>query len=78
MAKYFDVSLDKTYQQADWSVRPLPQELAAYALTDVDFLRQLEQRLCRRLEDSGRLQWHVQLCQQQTQRACAPNRKWRK
>ena len=78
VAKDFDVLLDKTYQQADWSVRPLPQELVAYALTDVCFLRQLEQRLRRRLEESGRLQWHAQLCQRQTQRACDPNRKWHK
>uniref|UniRef100_A0A1A9W6I2 Exosome complex component 10 homolog n=1 Tax=Glossina brevipalpis TaxID=37001 RepID=A0A1A9W6I2_9MUSC len=35
---YCDIEIDKTFQLADWRIRPLPEELIAYARQDTHFL----------------------------------------
>jgi ribonuclease D len=57
LEKYFEVRLDKRYQRADWSARPLSQEMLAYAAADTRHLPELRDILRRRLEELGRLDW---------------------
>jgi ribonuclease D len=57
VAKYVGVTLDKKYQRADWSRRPLPPEMLAYAATDTAYLLALRRRLRSLLDARGRLTW---------------------
>jgi ribonuclease D len=57
LAKYLDVHLDKKYQRADWSRRPLPREMLEYAALDTHHLLPLRDRLRDELVAKGRLPW---------------------
>jgi ribonuclease D len=57
LEKHVGVSLDKKYQRADWSRRPLPPEMLEYAATDTCYLLALRERLRTALEARGRLSW---------------------
>ena len=57
VAKHVGVTLDKKYQRADWSRRPLPPEMLEYAATDTSYLLELRERLRAELEARGRLTW---------------------
>jgi len=56
----FGVELDKTHTRADWSRRPLGDELLRYAAEDVQYLLPAREELVPRLERCGRLQWVLQ------------------
>ncbi len=55
--KYFQVKLDKKHQRADWSMRPLTQDMLAYAALDTMYLLDLSDRLRAELERAGRWEW---------------------
>ncbi len=57
LAKHVGVTLDKKYQRADWSRRPLPAEMLEYAATDTSYLLELRERLRADLHSRGRLAW---------------------
>lgn len=57
LQKHLGVTLDKKYQRADWSRRPLPAEMLEYAATDTLYLLPLRERLRAELEKRGRLRW---------------------
>ncbi len=57
LTKHVGVTLDKKYQRADWSRRPLPPEMLEYAATDTSYLLALRERLRSELEARGRLSW---------------------
>ncbi len=57
LEKYLDVRLDKRYQRADWSARPLTSEMLAYAAADTRHLPILRDILRDRLRELGRLDW---------------------
>ena len=57
LEKYFGVKLDKRFQRADWSARPLSPEMLAYAASDTHYLAQLRDILRDRLSERGRLGW---------------------
>ena len=57
LGKHFDVVLDKKYQRADWSKRPLPPEMCHYAAEDTRHLHQLATILEGQLRDKDRLWW---------------------
>jgi len=57
LEKYFKVRLDKKFQRADWSIRPLSAEMLAYAATDTRYLLDLRDVLRERLQTAGRLAW---------------------
>lgn len=57
LAKHFDVQLDKRYQRADWSRRPLTPEMETYATMDTRFLEDLVGVLTDELQRLGRLPW---------------------
>jgi ribonuclease D len=57
LEKYLGVQLDKKYQRADWSRRPLPREMLEYAALDTQHLLPLRDRLRAELVAKGRLAW---------------------
>jgi ribonuclease D len=57
LEKYFGVRLDKRYQRADWSARPLSPEMLEYAAADTHYLPALRDLLRARLQETGRLEW---------------------
>ncbi|XP_075147723.1 exosome component Rrp6 [Haematobia irritans] len=50
---YCDKDIDKTFQLADWRIRPLPAELIAYARQDTRFLIYVYERLTNDLLEAG-------------------------
>jgi ribonuclease D len=63
VARCFDVELDKRCQKKDWSRRPLPGDMAAYAASDVVHLIPLAKALTNELDQYGRLDWVREECQ---------------
>lgn len=57
LRKYFSVELDKQYQRADWSKRPLPEAMVRYAAEDTSHLYALVEILEGQLVEKGRLEW---------------------
>jgi ribonuclease D len=60
--KRFNVSLNKKYQRKDWSRRPLPKDMVAYAAKDVTYLVPLAKSLHQELKRKGRLSWVEEEC----------------
>ena len=58
----FGVELNKKYQKADWSKRPLSPEMCAYAMADTAYLLPLYDQLRGELEEKGRLSWLEEEC----------------
>ena len=63
LKKRFGVDLDKRYQQADWSRRPLPPEMIDYAAKDTSLLLDLYGELTAELAEKGRLSWVLEECE---------------
>jgi ribonuclease D len=57
LEKYFGIRLDKRYQRADWSARPLTPEMLDYAAADTRYLPELRDILNKQLRERGRLEW---------------------
>jgi ribonuclease D len=57
LEKYLGVRLDKRFQRADWSARPLTPEMLEYAAADTRHLPELRDILRERLRERGRLEW---------------------
>jgi ribonuclease D len=57
LEKHLGVKLTKTHQKADWSLRPLPPPMLAYAADDTRHLIALRDKLAERLEGLGRAAW---------------------
>jgi ribonuclease D len=57
LEKYLGVHLDKRFQRADWSARPLSAEMLEYAAADTRHLPELRDILQKRLLALGRLPW---------------------
>jgi len=55
--EHFDVQLEKRFQRADWSKRPLTAEMEHYASMDTHWLEALALKLRTRLEELGRIEW---------------------
>jgi len=58
----FQVDLNKKFQRADWSQRPLSPELLEYAAMDGRYLIPLSRMLEKELEEKGRLSWVEEEC----------------
>lgn len=56
LEEFFEVTLDKRFQRADWRLRPLPEDQAEYARLDTRYLIPLREILLERLEQEGRLE----------------------
>jgi ribonuclease D len=57
------VELSKASQKADWSRRPLPQNMLEYAVDDVRYLLPAADILLKRLREHDRMAWFEQSCQ---------------
>lgn len=57
VSSFLNVNLNKAYTRTDWSVRPLSPEQLNYAADDVIYLCKIYQRMCKQLQDLGRLDW---------------------
>jgi len=60
--KWFKVGLDKKYQRKDWSKRPLPWDMMAYAAKDTLYLLPLAKILEEKLKKLKRLSWVNEEC----------------
>ncbi len=58
----FGIELNKKYQKADWSKRPLSPEMSAYAAADTSDLLPLYDQLSAGLIEKGRLEWLKEEC----------------
>ncbi|HVZ78573.1 MAG TPA: HRDC domain-containing protein [Gemmatimonadaceae bacterium] len=57
LERYFGVKLEKKYQRADWSLRPLTPGMLEYAAQDTMHLLALRDRMADDLERLGRSAW---------------------
>jgi ribonuclease D len=57
LERYFGVKLDKKFQRADWSLRPLSKGMLEYAALDTAFLLDLRDKMRAELERAGRWGW---------------------
>jgi len=60
LGKHFGVLLDKQFQRADWSLRPLSAGMILYAAEDTRHLHRLAALLEERLAGKGRLAWAIE------------------
>lgn len=60
--EYFGITLSKDNQKADWTIRPLPEDMTDYAVHDTIYLHELVARLGEELIAAGRFLWHAELC----------------
>jgi ribonuclease D len=63
LKKKFDVTLNKKFQRKDWSRRPLPPGMVAYAAEDVRYLLPLAESLKAELDEKKRLAWVYEECE---------------
>ena len=59
---YFSVELDKKFQKADWSIRPLSDQMCDYAAADTAYLLGLYDLLQQKLEGVKRSDWQSEEC----------------
>ncbi|MBF0325424.1 MAG: ribonuclease D [Alphaproteobacteria bacterium] len=73
--------IDKTQRFTDWSLRPLTEKQVQYALADVTHLRVAYEKLVRKLEKNGRIEWlseeMAELADPATYRT-VPDQAWRR
>ncbi len=80
--QYFDVTLAKGSQKANWARRPLPPTMMAYARNDTHFLLPLAAKMEEQMRDLGRLEWFRQSCQRALEQTLVsrerdPDETWR-
>jgi ribonuclease D len=57
LGTYIGVEVDKKFQKADWSRRPLPAPMLEYAAGDTAYLIQLRDTLKEKLKEKSRWEW---------------------
>ncbi len=62
LGKYYGLKLDKKYQRADWTKRPMSREMIQYAAGDTEYLQRLVGILEEKLVTLGRREWVVEEC----------------
>ena len=62
LKKKYNIQLDKKNQRKDWSKRPLPEDMVAYAAKDVHYLIPLAKSLQQELIQKSRLSWVQEEC----------------
>ena len=62
LRKRFGVELDKKYQKADWSKRPLDAGMIEYAARDTAYLIELYRQMAGELHALGRYEWVAEEC----------------
>jgi len=67
--RFFDVTLTKGSQKANWAQRPLPTRMVEYAINDTHYLLPLAEKLETQLRERDRLEWFRQSCQRALEQA---------
>ena len=67
--RYFDLTLLKGSQKANWAQRPLPARMAEYAINDVHYLLPLAEKLEAELDRCQRRDWLRQSCRRAIEQA---------
>ncbi len=80
--QYFDVTLAKGSQKANWARRPLPPAMADYAKNDTHFLLPLAAKMEEKMQTLGRMDWFRQSCQRALEQTLVsrerdPDEAWR-
>lgn len=57
LEKHFSVAINKKFQRADWSRRPLTAEMIEYAADDTRYLSSLRDKLAAELDRTNRMSW---------------------
>jgi ribonuclease D len=68
----FGITLEKKYQKANWSKRPLSNDMLSYAAQDTVHLLKLYKELKRELTAKGRLEWVEEECECLTTTCTSP------
>jgi ribonuclease D len=63
---FYHIRLEKKFQKKDWSQRPLPDEMLAYASQDAVYLNVLSKQFEGKLIETGRLDWFLDECNLQS------------
>jgi ribonuclease D len=79
---YFNITMNKKFQRADWSKRPLSSSMIYYAAQDTIYLPDLKDYLTRELADRKRLGWLEEWCRNliisaQSEKKSDPDLVWR-
>ena len=61
--RFFSVTLSKGSQKANWAQRPLPSQMAEYAMNDTRYLLPLAEKLEAELRAKDRFEWFEQSCE---------------
>lgn len=69
---YFDIDIDKKFQKANWSIRPLKEELLEYAAGDTLHLISLRDKMFAELEQKNRIPWAEEFFEVQRTPAIKP------
>lgn len=59
---FYGIKLSKKNQKADWGMRPMPEEMKAYAQGDVKFMLGMADQLVDALKEKGRYDWFLESC----------------
>lgn len=73
--RHCGVTLSKDNQKADWSLRPLDEDLLTYASNDTHYLKTIHDLMVSELEALGRLEWQRQSCERLIKTATTPREK---
>ena len=57
---FFQKEIDKSQQRSDWQKRPLAEKQIEYALSDVFYLEEIQEKLLKILEEKGRKEWYLE------------------
>lgn len=61
--RYFGITLSKGSQKANWAQRPLPAQMAEYAMNDTRYLLPLAEKMEAELREKERFGWFEQSCE---------------
>lgn len=59
---FFGVKLSKASQKADWAKRPLPGNMAEYAINDVRYILEMADIMTAQLKEKNRYGWFLESC----------------
>lgn len=60
---YFNITLSKSSQKADWGKRPLSPKMIEYALNDVRYLLEMGDKIVSQLKELDRYSWFLESCE---------------
>ena len=62
LEEYCQITAEKKYQRYDWTIRPLPEKMLAYAIGDTNNLILIKNKLLSELKEKKRVKWFKEEC----------------